>query len=438
MKTNEHFLWRIDKQQLNLTSSRLVLEPESLNSGNHEFHVSLQMGKGFATVNMFAPSVLENNCTVNPVEGEEAITEFTVICKNNVNPLRHTLFQGKTQVLSSDNYVFTTKLNANNDVQVRIQDSYGPYFFIDLKIKIKKSEILNTIEEINEVFTSNNDERDLKRMISDESRSNTIVFINVLASRLSILKPAEANDIVLRTLDLMNELIINQFEDISSIIHTLMNLILPINMNHKAAAKCAKIFDKVSEVLQTQYEEINFSDYIRTTNDCLSVINEMIEPFETIPPVQNTDSLVSKEYHIEDYKEYGDLDFEIFEKLENLEKTSSSMEKIMNGLATWAANLLLPMEILGNIETDNIQFKVVTFDEEVVRNHGNNLRMNSTTVRVTLNDKFLSNFGSESSISCGFFNKNPMWWYPDGNDINSDVVAVSIYKRVPRADDTVS
>lgn len=349
----------------------------------------------------------------------------------------YTLFQHETQIMSSYNPVFTTKLNANNNVQVRIQDTYGQYILVNLQIKIEKLQILNTVDEINDVFTSKNDVLDLKRMINDDSQSNTMVFINVLASRLDKLKPEEANDVVSRILNLMLELRIIQFDDISITVQTLINLILPITMNHKIAIKCGAIFEKISNVLQARYEDISFIDYIRNVNQILKVLNQIIEPFETILPVQNTDSLISHEYHVEDYKNYGDLDFSIFEKLEYLEQTTSSIEKLTNGLATWASKLLQPMEVLENMETDDIQVEVVALDQEFARDHGNKIVISGTTVEVTVPEKLLSHWNVEKSISCTFFNKNPMWWFPDVNKINSDVVGISIYSRVSGVEEKV-
>lgn len=427
-------------QKQHLTSSRLIVEPNQLKAQkNYNFSVSLQNGRGFATVQMLTPKITEENCTVSPPNGIEAFTEFTVNCTGST--LLYVLFQGETQLLSSNNPAFTSKLNANDAVRVRIQDSHGQYLMVDVKVGIKAPSIFHSIDEINDIFTSKNVSLDLRRMITDGTQSNTLVFINMVADRLNKLnKTGDVRDTVSQILSLLSELRIDSFDDISPITDTLTRLLQPIQMNHKIAVKCAKILDKISIVLQSYDEDVAVSDYVSTTNRVLSVINQLIDPFETIPPVQNSNSLISPEYHMEDYQSYGELDFGIFEKLENLEAVTVSVERAANSLAACAANILQPMEILKDMAAKDIQFEVLAFDREVALNHGSHLNINGTTVVVTVSDadKLLSDFDGESSISCTFFDKNPMWWFSDENQINSDVVGVSIYKSSPEGRDNVS
>lgn len=438
----EKFFWQISpniSKNQSLSSSRLVLQPNSLIVGeNYKFNVSVQNDKGFATSQLFTPKVINESCTALPLEGTEFFTEFTITCSPNpAIPLIYVLLQGRTQLFSSNNPVFTSKLNADNDVRVRIQDSYGQYQLVEIKVNIKKTTALNSIEEINDIFTSKNSSLDLKRMIADESQSNALVFINMVASRLKNLKPVGVSDIASQILDLINELKIVNFDVINPITHTLKNL-LSIDMNHKIALKCAKILDKISSALQNSNDDISASDYVSTTNSTLSVLNQLINPFEAIPPVQNVDSLVSHEYHEENYEYYGELDFAIFEKLDNLETVTLSVEKTVNGLATCAAKLLQPMEDLGDMAANDIEVKVLAFDQEVARADGNRLEINGTTAVVTVSDQLLSQFDNESSISCTFFNKNPMWWFSDGAGINSDVVGVSMYRIGKGTEENVS
>lgn len=433
-------MWEIipTVENQSLTSSRLIVD--RLKPGEiYTFKVSVQDGKGFATVQMHTPKSITESCNVLPLDGIETFTEFTMRCTGSESTFLYILFQGETQLLQSNNPVFKSKLNANDAVRVRIQDSYGQYLMVDLNVSIKVPSIMNSIDEINEIFTSKNASLDLKRMISDESQSNTLVFINMVAGRLNELNEAvDVRDTVAQILDLMNELGINHFDDVSPITDTLTNLLRPIQMNRKIAMKCAMILDKISIALQNYDDAVSVSDYTSNTNHILSIINQIINPFETIPPVQNVNSLISSEYHMEDYKYYGELDFGIFEKLENLESITLSVEQTVNFLATCAAKLFQPMELLEDMVAKDIQFEVLAFDEEVALNHGNHLKINGTTVVVTVSDKLLSDFDSESSISCTFFNKNPMWWFSDENEINSDVVGVSIYKSDPEGQDNVS
>lgn len=437
----EKFLWKIFPTVENqiLTSSRLVVEPNRLAPGeNYTFNVSLEDGKGFATVQMYTPKDVTESCTVLPLDGVETFTEFNVTCTGSELTFLYILFQGETQLLQSNNPVFTSKLNANEAVRVRIQDSYGQYLMVNVDVSIKVPSIMNSIDEINEIFTSKNASLDLKRMISDESQSNTLVFINMVAGRLNELKTVDVSETVAQILDLMNELGINHFDDVSPITDTLTKLLRPIQMNRKIAMKCAKILDKISIALQNYDDVVAVSDYISNTNRILSIINQIIDPFETIPLVQNANSLISSEYHMEDYKYYGELDFGIFEKLENLESITLSVDRTVNSLATCAAKLFQPMELLEDMVAKDIQFEVLAFDKEVALSHGNHLKINGTTVVVTVSKQLLSHFDSESSISCTFFNKNPMWWFSDENEINSDVVGVSIYKSDPEGQDNVS
>lgn len=427
-------MWQISppvQKQINLTTSRLVIEPDTLVSGkNYEFKVSLQDSRGFATLQMLTPEGISGSCTVDPSEGMETFTDFTITCDPSKSQLTYTLFQGETQLLSSNNHIFKSKLNANEDERVRIQNSYGQYLLVEIKINVKETAILNSIEEINEIFTSKNASLDLKRMITDDTQSNAIVFISMVASRLNKFEQVDVSDTVTQIIGLMNDLRIKYFDDISPITNVLTKLLLPIHMNHKIGLKCAQILDKISIILQNQCEDVPVSDYVNTTNRILSILHEITDPFETIPPVQNVHSLTSHEYHIEDYEYYGDLDVGIFEKLNNLETITRSVEETINGLAYMAAKLFQPMEVVGDIAANDIQFEVLAFDQEVERNHRNKFQISGTTVVVTLSDKLLAHFDSgESSISCTFFSKSPMWWFSDGNQINSDVVGISIYKR---------
>lgn len=428
-------VWQIlpSVQEQILTSSRLVIQPNTLKaSTNYEFKASVQDGNGFATVQMLTPPVISENCPVNPMEGTEYFTEFTMNCNQKSGiPLVYSIFQGDVQLLSSNNPDFKFKLNAKNGgVRVKIQDSSGQFILEEIKIKITEPTMLNTIDEINEIFTSKNASLDLKRLIADETQSNAIVFINTVAGRLNKLNnTVDVSDTVSQILDLMNELRITYFDDISPVTDVLMQLLQPIQLNHKIATKCARILDKMSIVLQNLNEDVPVVDYVSTTNHILSVINQLIDPFETIPPVQNSKSLISPEYHTEEYESYGELDFGVFEKLANLETITQSVEKTVNALATCAAKSFQPMEMLGNMTANNIQFEVLAFDQEVLRKRGNNLKINGTTTLVTVSEKLQPLFDSDSSISCTFFDKNPMWWFSDGNPINSDVVGVSMYKR---------
>lgn len=434
------FMWTTVENLSLSTSSRLVIQPKDNLGENYKFNVSVQSGKGFATIEMFTPKAINETCTVFPLEGTESFTEFTLACTPNRTdsqlPFIYMLFQGGTKLLSSNNRVFTSKLNAANDVKVRIQDSYGQYLLVQIKITIKKTTALSSIEEISDIFTSKNSSLDLKRMITDGFQSNALVFINTVASRLNVLKPDEGSDIVSQILDVMDELRIDHFDGISPVTQTLTNLLQPIRMNHKIALKCTKILDKISSALRNNNVEVSASDYVTATNGILSVVNQLIDPFETIPPVQNVNALISHEYHEEDYEYYGVLDFGIFEKLDNLESITLSVEKTVNGLATCAAKLFQPMEDLGEMSANDIQVKVLVFDEEVASDQGNRSTINGTTAAVTVS--YQSNFHNESSISCTFFNKSPMWWFSDGIEINSDVVGVSIYRRGAGIEENVS
>lgn len=431
--TSAKFEWQIhppvDKQLL--TSSRLVIGANRLDAGtNYKFHVSLKDGKGTATLQMFTPTVVERECTVYPPEGIETITEFTVNCTESTvtaTALMYTLFQGGTQLLSSNNPVFTSKLNANDAIRVRIQDPYGQYTTVDITIHIEELPMFNSIDEINDIFTSKNASLDLKRMIADETQSNTLVFINAVASRLIKLQPVDVSDTVARIIGLMNELEMIHFDDTIPILHTLIKLLLPTQMNLKLAMECANLLNRISTALPNSYDDVSASDYVGNANRILTVINQMIDPFDTIPPVQNANSLISHEYHFDDYKDYGELDVGIFEKLENLATISRSVDRIHNGLATCAAKLFQPMEVLADMTAEDVQFKVLAFDREVAQTYGNHLQINGTTVAVMVSDELLAHFDHEASISCTFFDKNPMWWFQDENAINSDVVGVSIY-----------
>ncbi|XP_037036652.1 sperm receptor for egg jelly-like [Bradysia coprophila] len=433
-----NFAWEIlpPPPHQELTSSRLVIEPKVLRSGeSYKFKVSVRDGKGFATVEMTTLESINERCTVSPSEGIESITKFNVTCSKAEPWVFYVLYQGDTQLLVSNIPHFTSTLNANGKVQVKIQNTDGQHIRQELTVNIVESPILHSIEEITDIFTSKNDSINLHRIINEETQGDAIVFINMVADRLSKLN--NVTDTVERIIELMKELRIDNFEDIASISQTMLKLLSPIPMNHKLALRCATILDKMSATLKRFDEEMSITGYIDTSRDVLSVINQLIDPFETIPPVQNRNPLISHEYHTEDYEYYGTLDFGIFEKLENLETVTTSVENTLIGMATSAAMSFQPMEMLENITADDIQFETLVFDQEVARNHGNSLKVNGTSASVTVSEKLLSQFDSDSSISCTFFNKNPMWWFSDGGDINSDVVGVSIYRSASDVQENV-
>lgn len=441
--TPEAFQWHIIspvQQLLPTNSSRLVLAPNTLKpKTNYEFKVSLSGGKGFAQVNMFASKILHETCSWEPANGVEIFTEFTVTCTNSNprNPLLYVLLQNDVRVTSSHYPVFTSKLNAKKKTEVMIENSCGQYLLVPIAVTIETPPIFKSIEEINEIFTTKNASLDLKRLIADESLGNTLVFINTVSTCLNEIQPTGHTKTVCSILDLMNELDISNFDDVSLIADSVKKLISVVTMDHSIAMKCGRILNKIAKVLKSPYEEISFSNYVQSTNQVLSVINQIIVPFDTFPPIQNVDTLISNEYHTEDYKDYGDLDVDIFEKLENLEMTTSSIHNIMSGLGIWSAKMLQPMEQLDNMETKDIQFITKTLDENDVR--GTNLTtINGSTIQVIISDKLLAQYGDKYGISCSFFNKNPMWWYPDKNEINSDVVGVLIHEIIPELERNVS
>ncbi|KAJ6636310.1 Polycystic kidney disease 1-related protein, partial [Pseudolycoriella hygida] len=406
-------------------SSRLVIEPHTLTSeSTYVFQVSLQNGNGSASFKATALKAVGGNCKVHPSKGEEVFTKFKFTC----NYYLHTLFQGETAILQTNSHTFTSKLNANEKISIKALDHVGHDQLISIEVDVKEPQSLNTAEEISEIFTSKNETLDLARMIKD-SKSAAFVLINTVASRLSNINPVQATDIVSRILDLVIEHPMISFEDISPISNSLKNLLVPIQMNHTIGLKCGKILSKISNQLQIYDDDVSHPDFISCTKNVLSAVSEMIHPFETIPPVQIVDSLISNEYHVEDYKYYGELDFGIFEKLENLEEMTLAIVKIINALTSHAAKSFYPMESLNDANVNDIQFEVLPFDNETIRNNGNQLKINGRAAEVTMSKKLLSYFVNESSISCTFFTKNPMWWFPDETEINSDVVGVSIYDQ---------
>lgn len=405
--------------------SRLIIKPKVLAFGqDYKITVTVRDGRGFATYDISTTEKIAESCSVDPLEGVEVETDFRITCWKGF--FVYTLYQDDTQLVSSNNEVFVSKLNANGVVRVKIENSVGQYLLSDLEVKVEELNAFNSLEEINEIFTSEHDSHNLKRIVAEEAQGNAIVFINAISDRLHRFESVDVTETVVRILDLMNGLRINDFDDVAPVAQTMLKLV-SIQLNHKVTRKCGYILGKISLAVLNFVEDITSTEFVNTTKSVLAVVNELIDPFESIPPVQNSHSLISPEYHTEDYKSYGDLDYEIFEKLEDLEFVTMAIGRVINGLATCSAQSFNPMELLDDTNVDSIQFGFMAFDKEAADSRDNQLKLNGPTVEVVVSDALLSYFNSSVSMTCTFFEENPMWWYSDGNEIDSDVVAVSIF-----------
>lgn len=393
------FEWKMIKPELKTikNTDRLIFEPNYFKDHLHyEFQAIITQNNNIGSSNFELQINLppkSRNCSINPSSGKEYETIFDIKCNNYDSiPLTYLIFQNDHLLFSSKDNPLNLRLNKGSMITVEIRDVYGSSILIEIPVIVEPNLV----------------DLDKSEVIYSSDVSSMIVLVNMLKDQNLIFKIL---DIIEINTDLRVFLVLDVLEKITE------KMIFDHSLINKTSKIMIKIVDSFTKIFT---EEVLYEDDFRKySKKLLKLANHIISP--EVIPVFNDQLIIPPNFNdllSEDYPEYQDFDVNIIDVINSIYYGARSITCLINSLGIISSMRLEISEPIIQINTSEIYFNALISKDQTL--------FKGISSKIILDRKFISNFNeSIIKVQITFFEKNPYWWFPSSEIINSDVIMIS-------------
>lgn len=396
--TYEWKMIRPEEKTLN-TNDRLIFEPNFFKNDQYEFQaiITEHSKKGSSNFEItINSSPKPRDCLITPSSGKEYETIFNVKCKSNHNDhsLTYLILQNDHLLTSTMDDQFNLRLNTGTMITIEIRDVYGSSILVNLTVHIEPY--------LDDFLMIESD------VIHSSDVSSMIVLVNMVNDHNMIFKILNGIDL---STDMRVFLVLDVLEKMTK------EMIFDHSLIYNTSRIVIKIVDSILKIFS---EETLFEDDFRKySKKLLKLANHIISP-EVIPNIN--DQLINptnfNDILIEDYPEYPNFDVNIIEVINNIDYGSRSITHLINSLGIISSQRQEICEPIIQINTSDIYFQSIVSNDQIL--------FEGISTKIRLDHNFLSNFNdSIKKVQITYFTKNPYWWAPSSEIINSDVIMIS-------------
>ncbi|XP_036336782.1 polycystic kidney disease and receptor for egg jelly-related protein-like [Rhagoletis pomonella] len=380
-------------------------------------------------------------CSIEPSSGVEYETEFHITCDDFEDPNTPITYQYIADTFTFDRTnerLMRTRLPLTNSLKVVICDFL--YACTETQLSVSVSPMQVPLDETALRLLLSQSDSNIAKLLEDGDVERAMVLADVLTRSTLTLAMGEIIFYQLRWLKLETLLQVEQMTKVTR------NLLAPLQpLDNMRVSLFTKFFRKISvgfhyAIADREYQELLHAPYEVLNNEVVDLIAEFSAKLEDMPPVVRIQPASSGSGNrlSERYAPLPDFDETVLARIENWLDVIFESFRCLHYVGISGTIMHEPTDDHYILNKPGVKVDVFSIE-------GTNMLKLETAnrkIEIIVPSGMLAELerilkSAQLLFQVVSFERNPFWWYPDTEPINTGIVSFSVYSAAdPLREDT--